>query len=378
MEIRQQILDNVLEICDGDKILEKKLSISFATSKYSSVKKDMWHVNLNDKMLSRKRNNNYTVKYKCVTCNNINVIGMITFLRKINKGSIECTACRNFNEEKRKKQSIFLKKFLEEKKNNIDKEPKEEIIIIKTNKDLKKESEVAFNLENDEYKTSYFLYHLNQEDYTRISKNLISFHNGRYNNLSELEFWPVFKTNNQMNYTSVLYDKVNDSIIKAHQPILKCENCDNEWRAKSIEKFKNSIKIMCKDCSFTNKIFKIRKTTNCNNDNIMYQSKLELKFIKWCNKHKIVLKNGPNVKYVFKEKERTYRVDFCINKTLIEIKDNHIWHQNDIKTGKWKAKEDSVYKLINEGLYDKYYLMTPQSWKKYKTKIINMTKQDIV
>jgi hypothetical protein len=65
-----------------------------------------------------------------------------------------------------------------------------------------------------------------------------------------------------------------------------------------------------------NKVFKIRKTHNINNEIILYQSKLEFKFITWCNNNGIILYNGPKVEYVFNEKSRIYRVDFRINNIL--------------------------------------------------------------
>ena len=81
-------------------------------------------------------------------------------------------------------------------------------------------------------------------------------------------------------------------IIRANQPMMKCENCGDIWRAKTLEKFKNCYKIMCNTCTLCNRTFKIRNTKNVINQQIMYQSKLELKFIKWCNDNNIIVVNG--------------------------------------------------------------------------------------
>jgi hypothetical protein len=172
-----------------------------------------------------------------------------------------------------------------------------------------------------------------------------------------------------MIYSSVLYDKNQDIIFKGHQPILKCDVCNQTWRAKSLEKFKNDIKILCKECSLVNKIFNIRKTTNCNNDIILYQSNLELKFINWCNDNNIIVINGPKIPYSFENKDRIYKVDFQIKDVLIEIKDEHIWHKNDIKSGKWQAKEKAIFKLIEKEKYKDYYLIKPNNWNEYLNKI---------
>ena len=51
-----------------------------------------------------------------------------------------------------------------------------------------------------------------------------------------------------------------------------------------------------------------------------------------------------------------------IKDLLIEIKDNHIWYRNDIKTGKNEAKINAVKEAIKNGDYKEYYLITPDIW----------------
>ncbi len=174
-----------------------------------------------------------------------------------------------------------------------------------------------------------------------------------------------------MIFSSVFYDKSNDMIIKANQPILKCENCGEIWRAKTLEKFKNCHRIMCNTCNLCNNTFKIRNTKNLLNEQIIYQSKLELKFIKWTIENNIIVKNGPSISYDFEGKIRKYRVDFRINDILIEIKDNHIWHVNELKSGKWEAKEKAVQEELVKGVYKDFYLITPSNWIYYLNKIKN-------
>jgi hypothetical protein len=89
---------------------------------------------------------------------------------------------------------------------------------------------------------------------------------------------------------------------------------------------------------------------------------LELNFINWCNNNAIIVKNGPALPYVFQGIERKYKVDFMIKDLLIEIKDNHIWYKNDIKSGKHEAKLKAVKEAINKGDYKEYYLITPDIW----------------
>ncbi len=365
MEERQKIIDNILEIThNNNKIEIKNIILNFGVNKYSSTKTNIWHIELNNNNLSRR--DKYIFKYKCVTCSAEHSIETIQFLRKIIKGSICCYLCRNKNETKRLKHSELMKGNI----NSKGKPPKlPEPIIIKTPIQLKEESLLLFNTYNENFKNNYFNFHLTESDYKRISKNLISLQDSKFNKIIDYDYWPIFMVNNQMEFSSVMYDKNTNTIFKANNPILKCDICKENWRAKSLEKFKNNVKIMCKECSLVNKTFKIRTTHNCHNKQILYQSKLELKFINWCNDKNIVITNGPKIPYVFKNKNRIYKVDFQIKDILIEIKDDHVWHQNDIKSGKWEAKENAAKKLIELNEYSDYYLIKPNNWNEYLDKI---------
>jgi hypothetical protein len=358
MEERLKILKNIEKITDDNNINIDitNLKLELSSHKYSSKKNEIWHMILDGKNISRK--NKYYFTYKCVSCDAKHIISTTPMIRKIIKCSLRCSMCVNEDEIKRAKQTQTWNN----KRENcslIKNEP-----IYKNIFDKRDNSINEFNLMDDEYKNKYFAFHLTNEDYTRISKNIISFQNGKFTDLENIEYWPIYNSTNQMNFTHVMYHKKENIIFKPHQPILKCDNCEYNWRAKSIEKFKNDIKIMCKECVCVNKTFIIRKYKNIIKETIMYQSKLELKFIDWCNNNGIIIRNGPKVSYFFNNKERTYKIDFQINKTLIEIKDNHIWHMNDLKSGKWAAKENAAKELIQKGIYNEYKMITPKNWVK--------------
>jgi hypothetical protein len=322
MEERQKIINNITEITKDNIPIEiQSIRLDFSCNKYSSKKNSIYHITLNDKHVSKK--DAFHIKYKCITCEANHIVGTTQFLRKINKCSYRCSLCVNT--------------------------PLTSLPQCLSLREQKAESDVLFDEYDDDFKDTYYSYHLTDEDYKRVSKNIISLHNGKYK-IEDLEYWAVFKTNNQMLFSSVFYDKANDLIIKANQPILRCENCGNDWRAKTLEKFKNCHKILCSSCTLCNKTFKIRTTKNCVNDSILYQSKLELNFINWCNNNSIIVKNGPTISCI----ERKYKVDFRINDLLIEIKDNH-YIKND-------AKINAVKEAIEKRMYKEYYLITPDVW----------------
>jgi len=346
--MREQILNSIIKIInknDKNEIIIDSKELIFETSKYSSKKEPIWHLIINNTKI--KKSTNYLFTYKCLKCNELNTVGSTQILRKIRQNKTSCFQCNNKDLNN----------------NNYDrsiknKEEKPKLSLLEKH-ELSKEE---FEEYPDIYKHSYFLNHLSIDEYNRIKQSIISFGNNKYMDIDNYEFWPIYKVNNQMKFSSVLYDKINNSIFKSNQPILKCSNCTLEWRSKSIERFKNNYKILCNDCILCNRTFKIRPFKNINNEIITYQSKLELKFVKWCNNNNIYLKNGPKVLYFFNKKERVYKVNFMIKDVLIEIKDFHIWHKNQLKTGLFDEKISAVNKFIKENNLKKFILITPQNW----------------
>jgi|SaaInlStandDraft_5_1057022.scaffolds.fasta_scaffold03214_7 hypothetical protein len=346
--MREQILESILKI--KDKKTNKEINIisrelKFEVSKYSSKKEPIWHLFLNNEKI--KKSCNYLFYYQCYNCNLENCVGATQILRKIRQNKSQCFQCNNIN--------LNI--------NNYDRSIKHRPEKIKINLiEQYENSKKEFLNYPDIYQHTYFLSHLSETEFNRIKKNIISLENGKYNNLNNFEFWSIFKTNNQMKFTYVLYDTINDCIIKANQPIMKCDNCNQEWRTKSLERFKNSYKILCKTCLCCNKIFKIRPIKNINNEIITYQSKLEHKFLNWCSNNNILVKNGPNIDYIYNKKNHKYKVDFMIGDMLIEIKDNHIWHKEQVKNGIWDLKEKASLEFIKKNNLNKFLLITPQNW----------------
>ena len=172
-----------------------------------------------------------------------------------------------------------------------------------------------------------------------------------------------------------VYDKNKDLLLPFKNITYKCENCDKPFLSNTSRLPKpklNNYKILCRECSLCNKIFKIRNILNICNNKIVYQSKQELDLINFCNKNNILIENVPKLKYYFENKTRTYSVDFFIPslKILIELKDYHIWHKNEVIYGKWACKEKAAteYCEINNL---KYELVFKENLDKF---LINLSK----
>lgn len=349
-------LEHIIDVYDATKssVLPCPIEIVNEVNKYSAIKTPFRKLKVGDILLNK--HSKYFVKYKCCNCNNDSVVGITQFIRKLNKDIVECNVCKNSNVDKRFNHSHVMK-------SGIQKCQKPKLKSMNIN-DLINKAQVDFDKLSYDEQCQYYDFHLTSNDYERIKPKILSFGNGKYNNISNYTYIPVYPSFNQMKFTSVLYDNNNNMVFKAYQPIFKCDTCEMTWRAKSIEGQKNNLKVICNTCKLCRKIFKIRKTWNVHGESITYQSKLELKFIQWAKDNAIVVNNGPLIQYIHNNKHRTYRVDFMIKDIgiLIEIKDNHIWHQQQIENGIWKAKISAVNTLIDQGKYTQFMLITPKNW----------------
>jgi hypothetical protein len=357
--MRDSIVDSIIEFKEKNtnKIIPiENRKIIIETSKYASTKEPIYHLYINDIKLKKK--SEYIITYKCVYCNSINSVAPTQILRKIRQNKTMCSLCAH----EKLNSNTYVKIY------NKPDTPKLSFI------EFKNKSIIEFNNCSDLYKNTYFINHLSNEDYERLKSKIISFGNGKHTNINKYEFWPIYKVYNQMQFSSIFYDTNNNTIFKGNQPIVKCDNCEKNWRAKSIESLKKNYKILCKECNLCNRIFKIRSFKNINNDIIIYQSKLEKKFIEWANNNYFLITNGPYIKYFFNDKERRYRVDFQIKNVIIEIKDFHIWHKNQVESGVWQIKLDAVDKYIKEQKLERYFFITPHNWNQMIKELENIIK----
>jgi hypothetical protein len=313
MDIRKSLLDSIKFIL----LDNEKVNISNIKLDYKSI----YYIILNNKVLTY--HDKYIFNYNCINCGSNHQSGIKQFLKKINNGTNNCCLCRN-----------------------------NKIVLINDLISIHYKSIESFNNLDDDYKDKYYLYHLTENDYNRIHNNIISFHNNNLSNIDDYEYWSVFNINNK--YISVLYDNKNNSIIKPYQPILKCDICNNNWKANSLEKFKNCLKIICNNC-LSNKQSNIYYFKNCDNKQISYYSKLELKFIKWCNTNNILVNNGPLINF----NNKKYKVGFIINNNLIEIVDKKHINTNKI---------DAINSIIKN--YNNLYIIHSNNWIKQLNNLV--------
>ena len=366
------LLNNVIEVKNKktDEILDlTKLYIDKIAHIYSSTKVPVYRFIYEENII--KKNNDYQIKYKCIMCDSIREVALNNTLRKINKNMIRCNTCKELYEFKKQNQSEYIKNTFKNHGKIIQKIREDKINLTLLDK-LKMDQKI-FNNYDDDFKDNYFKRNMTIEEFNYIRPKIVSIQNGKYNLFqnNDLVYYPIVSISNQTRFCPYLYSISRNSLEKIHGLIIKCDNCDSLFKSKDLHSHKNKIKTLCIDCNLTNNIFKIRSYCNFSNEKILYQSKFELKFIRFCNEHKIYIINGPKIEYYWNNKQRTYKIDFAIPKLkyLIEIKDNHCWHLDNLNTGKWQSKENGVHEYIKSNdNYDKFIMIFP---KKY----VNLTKK---
>jgi len=314
---------------DGNTIVNngKNIEIVEVTNKFSSVKKPTMKLKVDDKIC--KRNDRLT--YNCPMCNSSSSILVGRFLTKKSK---YCYKCKENDEEKKKKQSEFIIKSYA----NFDKvRPKEKIEKL----DLIELSNILFKKESEEFKKEYFERNLTIEEFEKIRNNIKSINGTNVLN-KNIIYYPIVKVNNQMKYSSKVF--VDGRFILFTNCEFACEICGVDFKGRN---FKSKLdNILCPSCNLSNRIFKFKSTLNIKGEKVVYQSDPELKLIDTLNKNNILIKNGPRISYNFKGDSKIYKVDFEIPdlRQLIEIKADHIWHRDQVKSGMWDSKESAAKK----------------------------------
>lgn len=342
-----------------------KISIKSISHKYSNTHVPIYRFHIADEVITK--NNDFVIDYVCLHCDRTITCALNNITRKINKGITKCRTCKELDEHKRqqhseskpKSYSIF-DKIQPAKVSIFDKIQPRVSIFDKIQSDA-----LAFEDMDDDWKDTYFKRHMNREEFDYIKPKIKSIQKGKISNLSDLQYYSVVSISNQSRFCPYLYDAKNDCIEKIKDIEFVCDSCNDTFMSTDLITHKNKIKCLCRDCNLTNNIFKIRKYRNVSDEPILYQSKFELKFIRFCNENKIRLENGPKIPYNWNGKQRTYRVDFYIPKLniLIEIKDNHIWHKEQVQNGKWQAKLEGVSKY-NEIHSSSFIIIFPKNYVK--------------
>lgn len=332
-------ITRVFEKHTGKEYNTMSLSVKKTVHQYSNTKTPIYRLYFEDQIIINK--NSFAVEYKCVYCQSSSIVSLNNIKRKINKGMKRCIHCIE-TDEKIQRQKHFGEDLRQGKIKTKAQTPKQNLTI----SEKLKESEIEFENEDDDFKDLYFRKHLTISDFERIRTHIISIQNGVITEdyFKKLVYYPVTRIYNQTKYSPYMYDETKDILIKINYITYKCDSCQSSFTNRDLFVQKNKLKILCQDCHFCNRSFSIRHIKNAFGESLHYQSKYELKFVKYCNDNRIRVVNGPKIQYIWNNVSRNYIVDFFIPELnlLVELKDMHHWHMENIKNGKWKLKEQAA------------------------------------
>ena len=345
-----EILLNSITIVNhnGKDYYPKKAEVVSIHNKFSSSKLPTNKIKIDDEVILDRYDR---LSYVCPNCQREVSILVDKFIKK---ETIYCRSCKELVDEKRNKQSEYITTSFNKFNRVVKKDKNINKIKLSTQEQIKLSSDL-FEKETDEFKKYYFSKTLSEEEFFSIKNCLYKIDNVKIDDNIKIDYIPAIKVSNQVKYSpKVLID--NDLHLLSDCEFI-CQSCDSKFRGRNIfSKYKKGV--FCRDCNFSNKTFKFKYKLNINNEKVVYQSNPELKLIDHYNSNRILIQNGPKIPYNFENKERIYKVDFMIpsRKILVEVKDEHIWHKNEIKSGKWKSKENCANKWCSINDF-KYYLI---------------------
>lgn len=366
-ETRNKLLLNVNYVANGEEKIFEGFDFESIIMKYSNTKKPIFKFKINEKIISR--NNKYIVSYDCLFCKKEIIISLNGLVKKVNNNIIQCRVCKESNIAKREKQSLFMVK---SNPKRIEKKSQPDIPI-ETCKDVIVKSNAEFDKCDKVFTEEYYKRNLTLQEFELIKSKIISVQNDKFKNLESFIYYPHIKCNNQTKFIPKLYDVHRDIFEDLIYVRFECEKCNNTFINKDIRIQKKRHKIYCRECIFCNDTFKIRHSKNINDEIIKYQSRLELRFISFCNENKILVRNGPTIEYLHNNKKKKYFVDFFLPDVncMIEMKDAHIWHKKQIESGMWEAKINAVNELIKQKKYNSFMMISSKNFTNIVEKILD-------
>jgi hypothetical protein len=350
---------------NGNEIPIEKICIIEEVPQFSSTQELIRRLMINGEVVTKR--SKFQVMYDC-ECKTSSTINSVQVCRKLNAKHVRCNYCKNKEDEKRANHVTFLKTG----KKGVNKRP-----VTSDRKLTHNEKQVhalsLYNAMTTVEKKHFDKGHLSMDEFLNMSVHVISIH-GIF--ISELQYVPMYPSYNQMKITSVVTKDNGITVMQPDEAVLICQCCKNEFNTNRLYKLKGQ-KVHCRECNLCRKAFYMRAVNNCEGNNVLFQSLLEKKFLDWCEERKLAVVNGPRVPYLQNGKAHIYRVDFQIPSLgiLIEVKDMHIWHRQQVESGKWQAKEDAARAYVTSNGLKTFILIMPLTWSQSLQQIIN---EDIV
>lgn len=342
MELANLIKPKINEIIqNGIKLNYNTIEFKYYRHKYSSYNgEDTINLFLDGCYVSKK---GVRINYNCPMCDHSNTIVLKKLLLKQN---LNCKWCKGV------KNDLTINKI------DIKKLSLEELIIYSNNE---------FNNTDNKYKEYFYKKHLTEIEFNNLKDKIYAIDGNIITD--RLEFYEHIKIVSHHQYSQKVLH--NGKLFTFRKVEFKCDLCDSIFSTSRNYKEKSYNQILCRRCHLNNKVFNIKFYKNINNETLTYQSKIELDFIKFCNLNNIVIKDGNVINYEYKDKTLKYYIDFLLpeKNMLVEIKDDHCWHKEQVSNGKWEAKLEGI-KNFQKNNSLAYHLVFKKSFNDFISKLI--------
>jgi len=310
----------------------------------------------NDDVYNRR--NHVMLKYKCFTCDRPNMCALNNVMGRINKNYKWCNVCKDFLNSP------------------------EEIMRDKIKNDLQE-----FDFMPEEFKQRYWSRHLTREEFDKFRPFILSIGKGgriKDSDLSGFEYVECATMNEgRHNFMPYLYNSAHDIIERIGDIRLRCEQCGDEFVSKDFKRHKARSRMLCLACT-ANLPFCIKDKPfeNLEGATVYFKTRYESKFLRFCNKHDMVVENGPETVYPWLHHQLEYRIPYFIRKIgmLVDIKDNHQWrNEEEVNVQKTASRKRVIQDLIdtNTELFKGYVVLYPGNYVKETRKLVvayhNMT-----
>ena len=301
--------------------MNNRLLYNIDEIKLQKEAENFYHLVIKDEVIKRK--NKFIVSFNCITCGRENIIALNNLISKINRNIQACPSCiNNF--------ANMANKIIQDKN--------------------------AFEEQDESIQKKYMAKILKTEDYKRLSNCIVSFQNDKFKNMHDMIYVPYFRTSQNMtSFENVFYDRTRDVIEKAINFTCRCNHCEVLFSCKNLHVYRSQPTILCKACNTT---FSTKKTKT--EASVCFRTKMQHKFIKYCNNKKISIQNGPSVSFRKSDGEQTTsNIAFYLPdlNTLVDVYGNKEYTDNNSTQlnaiHEYARQNNMIYDVINPKNYVK-------------------------
>jgi hypothetical protein len=308
----------------NDEKTENVVRLDLNKIKYQWTTDTHFHFIYDDLIISRI--NNYQVNYNCLTCNREIIVSLNNLTKKIEKKSMNCFNCMYNNSSLVDKiemdESYFFNNLCEKNRVNFQKKM------------------------------------VHPKHFEKIRDNIRAYNNGKYENMSDIIYVPYYRpTQSDKYYESCFYDKNRDVVLRAINITLECCHCKHCFLIDNLKPYRKTTKIYCSMCSNIFSNAKYKYECNIIGENVAYKTKMQHKFIKYCNNNGIVCKNGRR-NISLNGINGNVSVDFIVDKYLIDVVGNKEFQVPE-------SKKTIELKLYANTMNYEYVIIYPKNYVRY-------------